>query len=321
MKEIFVLFCVVFIALFGLFLDDARAQITIDNDLAGDGRWEVDVDDAGDSRDARIDPVGPTGLTDVVFDYFTYVDSGADGGGIRLHDTNVTTPAFSSGADEVTSSGNFPGPNGTINWTAISSIADGSSIYNVNLSFTSSVAFGTVRIISYLDEDVLGSSDDVLVVLGTPGDDNFLLLTIDDDQDVGVAQAAGYNTATGMTYIGWAADEFSDLRSAITGSGATYSIPGVIDMGSLPPIVDPRFPSDPAYGPEDITSAFAFDLNPSATSATVNLSLGGSPSGQPPGGEPVEAVVPTMTEWGMMIFMVLAGLGSIYYIRRKSLEG
>ena len=27
--------------------------------------------------------------------------------------------------------------------------------------------------------------------------------------------------------------------------------------------------------------------------------------------------VPTMTEWGMIIFMVLAGLGAVYYIRRK----
>jgi hypothetical protein len=27
--------------------------------------------------------------------------------------------------------------------------------------------------------------------------------------------------------------------------------------------------------------------------------------------------VPTMTEWGMIIFMVLAGLGSVYYLRRQ----
>jgi cysteine-rich repeat protein len=33
------------------------------------------------------------------------------------------------------------------------------------------------------------------------------------------------------------------------------------------------------------------------------------------------AVVPTMTEWGMIIFVVFAGLGSIYYLRRKRVEG
>jgi hypothetical protein len=27
--------------------------------------------------------------------------------------------------------------------------------------------------------------------------------------------------------------------------------------------------------------------------------------------------VPTMTEWGMIIFMVFAGLGAVYYLRRQ----
>lgn len=30
-----------------------------------------------------------------------------------------------------------------------------------------------------------------------------------------------------------------------------------------------------------------------------------------------QANIPTMTEWGMIIFMVLAGLGSVYYLRRQ----
>jgi len=29
------------------------------------------------------------------------------------------------------------------------------------------------------------------------------------------------------------------------------------------------------------------------------------------------AAVPTVTEWGMIIFMVLAGLGAVYYLRRQ----
>ncbi len=32
---------------------------------------------------------------------------------------------------------------------------------------------------------------------------------------------------------------------------------------------------------------------------------------------PGATIVPTMTEWGMIIFVVLAGLGSIYYMRRQ----
>lgn len=28
-------------------------------------------------------------------------------------------------------------------------------------------------------------------------------------------------------------------------------------------------------------------------------------------------IVPTMTEWGMLIFILLAGIGSMYYLRRR----
>jgi cysteine-rich repeat protein len=33
-----------------------------------------------------------------------------------------------------------------------------------------------------------------------------------------------------------------------------------------------------------------------------------------------DVTVPTMTEWGMIIFIVLAGLGSVYYLRRKRMN-
>ena len=32
---------------------------------------------------------------------------------------------------------------------------------------------------------------------------------------------------------------------------------------------------------------------------------------------PTTTAVPSMTEWGMIIFMVLAGLGAVYFIRRQ----
>jgi len=269
-------FFVLSLGIVSIFFLTPAIAIVIDNGVSGDGCWEVDVLDAGNSEDGAIDPTGPTGLINVIYEFYTYADPGADGSAMNL-DTNVTTPAFLSGSNEVTSEGNFAGPNGTINWTSVGSILPGSLIYNVTLSFTSSQPFGTVRVINYLDEDVLGSGDDVLVVFGTPGADDFQLLTVDQNNDVGVAQAAGYSSATWMTYIGWAADEFSDLRSAITGAGASYSIAGVIDTVDLPPYSDPRYPANDAYGPEDITTALAFDLDPTATSATVIFSLGGSP--------------------------------------------
>ena len=256
--------------------------VFIDNGVAGDGFWQVDVLDGGETRVANLDPAGPMGTTNIVFDYFHYVDVGADGGAVRLGDTNVTSPAALVGPNRVMSAGDFAGENGTISWQATSWIDPGSQLYLTELVFSSELPFGTVRLIQYLDEDVLGFPDDVLVVLGTPGDADFQLLTIDNDNDVGVAQAAGYLSAVGMSYIGWAADRYVDLRSAITGAGASYSVPGVVDIADLVPMTDPRFPGLPAYGPADITSAIAFDLDPSARYASVLLSLGGSPTGAPP---------------------------------------
>ncbi|MEJ5299353.1 MAG: SBBP repeat-containing protein, partial [Thermodesulforhabdaceae bacterium] len=53
------------------------------------------------------------------------------------------------------------------------------------------------------------------------------------------------------------------------------------------------------------TCSFTITQNSSIT-ATFNQSQGA-------------VVVPTMTEWGMMVFMVIAGLGSVYYLRRKGI--
>jgi hypothetical protein len=47
-----------------------------------------------------------------------------------------------------------------------------------------------------------------------------------------------------------------------------------------------------------------------ATGGGTNIATLSNPITPPP------VVVPTMTEWGMIIFMVLAGLGSLYYLRR-----
>lgn len=68
---------------------------------------------------------------------------------------------------------------------------------------------------------------------------------------------------------------------------------------------------DPLY------SHGVFTLGPGSHSITIR------PSASPFGGgdawfrlDPAPDPIPTMTEWGLIIFIVLAGIGSIYYLRR-----
>lgn len=280
--------------------------VTLDNGLTGDGQWRVESGAGGDTFDGRLDPAGSVGLTNLVFEFFTYVDPGIDGGAIPLSGTTVSSPASQTGPQEATSSGSFTGPNGQIDWTAVATVPSGEQVYEVDITFSSSSPFGEVRIINYFDQDVLGFSDDVLILLGTPGANDFQMLTLDDTDNVGVGHFAAYQTATNASYVGFAADEYSDLQDAITGGGTTYSVAGNIDTTSLPPYSDPRYPGNDAYGPADITGAYAFDLNPTATSAGVQFALGGSVSGEAPGGEPGEQIpIPTLALPGLVLLALL----------------
>ena len=281
--------------------------VTLDNGLTGDGQWRVDSGAGGDTRFGELDPAGSLGPENLIFDFFTYVDPGIDGGAIALSDTTVASSATQTGPQEATSSGSFAGPNGQIDWTAVATVPAGEQIYEVDITFSSSSPFGDVRIINYFDQDVFGVSDDVLILLGTPGASDFQMLTLDDTDDVGIGHFAGYQTATNASYIGFAADEFSDLRSVIEGAGTSFSVSGNIDTTDLVPTTDSRFPSADAYGPADITGAYAFDLSPTATSAGVQFSLGGSVSGEVPGGEPAgpQVPIPTLGTIGMLLMTML----------------
>jgi hypothetical protein len=267
----------VFMAAASLVLcSDVNAAI-INNGPAGPGHFQVDSLTGGDATYAAYNP--GTGLTDLLYSLAHYVDVGANGGGVDIAAAGtITTPATLVGPN-VLSTGYFAGPNGQVNWTAIASILP-SATYSVSYVFTSATAFGSIRFIQYMDADIAGNSGDNLVVQGTSGQPGFQLLTVDSSiNGLGLSQSADFLNVTGMTYTGWAARPFSSLVSAITGAGASYSIPGVIT--GIPSTVDSRFPGSPAYGTADVTSAIAFDFDPSATSATMQFTMSGSSVPEP----------------------------------------
>jgi hypothetical protein len=55
------------------------------------------------------------------------------------------------------------------------------------------------------------------------------------------------------------------------------------------------------------------------TFAVTTINTGGDiPVGVATFQGPTPATIPTMTQWGMIIFVVLAGVGAVYFMRRKA---
>ena len=273
--------------------------VTIGNGIEGDGKWEVMVDIAGDSIGGSLDPTGSIGLTEVVFWFLTAVEVDGEAP-FQLLDTDITTPpTLKQGANEVESAGSFDGANGTVNWKAVSSIEPLTFIYTLTLTFESENPFGVLRLINYLDGDSSDYKNDLLVVLNGSEPDDIRLLTIGKNVDHGVAQATEFSSNLNALFFGWAAGGSSDLDegpdlidniiNASISSNEIFSLSGQVDTESLPPTSDARHPGKTVYGPNDVATAMAFDLDPTAKAAKVTFLLGASPDGDSPfSGDPTE---------------------------------
>ena len=247
---------------------------TIDNDAAvtTTGFFEVTPREGGDIANSRVTIDGNTGQivgADFIFDFNNFIDVGGDGNGINLQTSNITTPPTLIGDDFVMSEGTITGDGGAeVRWRAETSIDDGESVVFNRLFLESDSPLGNLRFINYLDQDVT-VSDDILYPAGTPGADDFRAFTLGDAARAGFSQGGVYTPAAGQlenaTYTGWAADVFPQLLNDIGGAGTTYTVPGNIDTVDLPTILDPDLGT--IYGPRDVTTAFAWDVNPGATSA------------------------------------------------------
>ncbi len=100
-------------------------------------------------------------------------------------------------------------------------------------------------------------------------------------------------------------EAFSGFPDSVT---AKVYGPGGLIFTSSP--ISVNGPSPVFFGYQDPGGIVKVIFTGSAYSFSViidNHTYGGSPP----------ASVPTMTEWGMIMFMVLAGLGAIYYLRRE----
>ena len=262
-----------------------------------------------------------------IFDYFTYIDIGPS-----VFQLGTTGGAAAlTGDDEVTSSGSFTGSNGnTIDWTAVSTIISTESLVSTKYTFTAATGtLGDIRLIQYLDEDIESVFDCVLKVTGSAATNDLQLFTIDNLEVYGVSHSGALSNAQGLassTFAGWAADDFNDMKPAITGQTLTFSTTG--NIIGLTPFVHPQLGN--AFGPDDIVSSMAWDVDSQAATSMIITTLGGVPDiteipgVQAIGGEiiPIEAtslILASAQSTTWMIPVVLSGLGiALFAVSRKS---
>lgn len=254
---------------------EARADV-LENGLFGDGKWKVNAQSVGDTSSLEIDPVGPLPLSSMIDHTYTYIDIGANGAATYLSNTVQGSQIYEPGPNCYRSAGRFAGANGFIDWTARACLPFNTQRYTVTLTFDSLQPLGTLRVISFLESAILGFNNaDRLGVFGTPGLNNFRLLSIDGIEAVGFTRGASFNNSTNATYVGWAASDGGTLVTRILSQQPILFTPaGNIDTGELQQFNDPRYPGVPVYrgsGTSTPASAFAFDLNPAATIATISV--------------------------------------------------
>ncbi|MGH8480457.1 MAG: hypothetical protein ACREXK_13015 [Gammaproteobacteria bacterium] len=264
------------------------------------GHYRVDVTTGGETRAAFVTAARLASndiivAESIVFDYFSYVDPGIDGGGFQLSSflANGSVPvADPINPNIVTSNGSFagftqPGANqpNTILWTAVSSIAPSGQVMNTRFTFATANGgpLGPLRFLQYLDEDVQGQvadqGDDVFFSTGSAGSGDLQLFTFDNPDVYGLSHSGALLPGTDLqnaSFMGWAADVFNNMKPLIEGFGQEVSPAGIIT--NLQSFQHPQL--GPVFGPADIVSVLAWDVDPNAAVAVITTSLGGIPISQ-----------------------------------------
>jgi len=242
------------------------------------GSYRVDVETGGQTRKVSITAARFRSkdifTTEVVKNYYSFVDPGNDGLGFRLLGSDPVPDPIAPNV--VTSNGSFFNGNNIL-WTAVSSIAPGAEVMTTTYRFTAETGvLGPLRFLQHLDEFIQAESDDVFFHTGSAVGGDLELFTFDNTEVYGLSHSGTLLPGTGLqnaSFQGWAADRFDNIRSAIVGPVGQPVLPdGVIN--NLPGFQHPQL--GPVFGPADIVSVLAWDVDPNATSAVITTSLAGS---------------------------------------------
>ena len=222
---------------------------------------------------------------DLVYEYHSYVTT--LNGTFRLSG-NLTR----FDASLAVSTNKFTGSNGNqINWTATTSLPPLGDRMTTAYTFTAvgGLPIGPMIFHQYLDEDVQGSGNDILLSAGLASAGNLSLFTVDNLSLIGVSHGGALLPQQGLqnaTFLGWAADAFPFMRSEIVASEIdfttngifstiNYSPTGTVNTARLAPLIHPDVGPAFGLGSRDPSSSIAYSITPTASEASFNTFLGG----------------------------------------------
>lgn len=250
--------------------------------------WSVDVLTGGATESVvfttrvynNAPTFGSTLITEsVVSSYRVFVDPGNDGQGFALQGSE---PVRNSADNSVSSSGAFVGANGnTIHWEAVSRLGNASSLQpllRTNYTFTVDAntpgPIGPLRVYQYLDGDIQDPDNDVFGTMMNAW--NATIGIFDGIERFGVVQANGVSSFSDTaTFVGLAADSFNHIQERIMGSGQPVAPAnsGITHAEINLPLLNNFSLDFTHYGPGNIVSVLAWDINPDVDDAEISTAL------------------------------------------------
>ncbi len=178
---------------------------------------------------------------DFMSSYRTYVDTGNTLTPTTLAVSNILVTATLIGPNQVYASGTFTSATTTrtIQWSSVGSIQPNSQEYYVTVTFTDTAGLGALKLRTRLDEDVWELENDMMAMVGTPGEPDFAVMTPDGPVRVGFGTKGVYTTSAGLlenaTWDGFAAANYYELDEWIENHSLHYEkmpVPGAYVTGT-----------------------------------------------------------------------------------------
>ncbi|WP_419630376.1 choice-of-anchor Q domain-containing protein [Thiolapillus sp.] len=195
---------------------------------------------------------------------------------IQLADT-VTDAAHTTGDGSTVSQGWFMGDNGMVQWVVRSRVIPKTNFHVSRWEFSSTAAFGNLRIGIHTDVDVdIDHPSDSALIVGGDGHPNRLLVTDSTTPSEGVSQ--GLRWLKNARRIGWLGtetkycDQCSDALSDSRMTGPSTDWPTFTPDQEV-------YPGAHGYGPMDVAITMGLALKPSAKLASFETTIVGAPNG------------------------------------------